>query len=652
MFTNGWQSWSYCGSVQMGKRQPRPFLHSYFTRAMHVGANGDLLPPNKNSGKFMRYFSEMFTAICDTELRGAVVAGFLSQKQHFGGLDFDRIMRSGVARCACDDQELQKGSSFETDWFLFQLLPVLPEEPLAEYCDLVAQANPPKFGHFGETPLGWCSWYHYYDKVTSKDLTSNMDHLLATRDRVPLDIFQLDDGYQTHWGDWTPNRMFPSDMREISGKIEKHGFTPGIWLAPFSADMKSNVVKEHPDWILRDRRGKIANSGNCGKFFCGLDATHPEVVEHARSKLKLLCDEWGFKYLKLDFLYSCILADGPRYDQSRTRAQTFNSMLQMIRDTVGSEVFIVGCGCPLGTAVGYVNAMRIGSDVDKRWFPFLKWDEWNLPAARNAVRNTLTRSMLHRRWWVNDPDCVLFREGTLFTDEEIVGISTVIAMGGGMFMLSDEVSQVRESRLHIATSLMPPSSKAATPIDLLETPEPCKLLLQLSGSVGDWFLVALCNWDGSYAVKSLDLRKLSGNGAVNQLHVWDFWAQEYRKMNSASTLTTRLPAHSARLYAIRKVAERNEASYVGSDFHFSCGLEVRNFKYDADEIDIDMNVKRTTKDANVVVQVPFEGNIAIRGNAADTSRNSVMMATNVWKIPIRLSVEGGSVTVTRAPDVN
>lgn len=49
--------------------------------------------------------------------------------------------------------------------------------------------------------------------------------------------------------------------------------------------------------------------------------------------------------------------------------------VKLIRDTAGKDIFIVGCGFPLGTAIGYVNAMRIGADVDKRWFPFLWWDK-------------------------------------------------------------------------------------------------------------------------------------------------------------------------------------------------------------------------------------------------------------------------------------
>ena len=57
--------------------------------------------------------------------------------------------------------------------------------------------------------------------------------------------------------------------------------------------------------------------------------------------------------------------------------------------------------------------MRIGPDVAPAWAP----DERNAipglestaPATRNAVRNILSRTWMHRRLWLNDPDCLMAR---------------------------------------------------------------------------------------------------------------------------------------------------------------------------------------------------------------------------------------------------
>lgn len=46
-------------------------------------------------------------------------------------------------------------------------------------------------------------------------------------------------------------------------------------------------------------------------------------------------------------------------------------------------------------------------------------DKMNLPAARNAVRNTLNRSPMHASWFLNDPDCLLMRPTTSLTPHEL-----------------------------------------------------------------------------------------------------------------------------------------------------------------------------------------------------------------------------------------
>lgn len=73
-----------------------------------------------------------------------------------------------------------------------------------------------------------------------------MGHLTTHREQIPLRVFQLDDGYQMEWGDWKPKPSFPEDMSEIRKKIDEAGFIPGIWLAPFSADLNAELVREHP----------------------------------------------------------------------------------------------------------------------------------------------------------------------------------------------------------------------------------------------------------------------------------------------------------------------------------------------------------------------------------------------------------------------
>ena len=61
--------------------------------------------------------------------------------------------------------------------------------------------------------------------------------------------------------------------------------------------------------------------------------------------------------------------------------------------------------------------------------------EPTLPSAANAIRNVLTRSWMHRRLWLNDPDCLMVRRSdTQLSDAERSSLAGAIAASGGMVM--------------------------------------------------------------------------------------------------------------------------------------------------------------------------------------------------------------------------
>ena len=60
--------------------------------------------------------------------------------------------------------------------------------------------------------VGWCSWYHYFHRITEDALRAN----LARAADWPFDVFQLDDGYQAAIGDWLVTKeSFPSGVAGV-----------------------------------------------------------------------------------------------------------------------------------------------------------------------------------------------------------------------------------------------------------------------------------------------------------------------------------------------------------------------------------------------------------------------------------------------------
>lgn len=255
----------------------------------------------------------------------------------------------------------------------------------------------------------------------------------------------------------------------------------------FSQPLKhSEVAKAHPDWVLkRDGSNEAANSGNCGKWFYGLDLTKPAVQRHVRDCLEVALNIWGFSYLKLDFLYSAALAgcQDSLHDRTLTKAQVMQLGMGIVSEMAGDSVFVLGCGAPLGSAIGHVHANRISSDAGFSWFPDFPLpqdDTWNLPSARTMLKNTLARLFMHGEWWINDPDCLLLRDKLRFTPDELVGICTTKVFSGGSVIISDDLNFVSAKRLRMFSQMVPPSNVAAVALDLLDREIPEVLRLSLA----------------------------------------------------------------------------------------------------------------------------------------------------------------------------
>ena len=48
---------------------------------------------------------------------------------------------------------------------------------------------------------------------------------------------------------------------------------------------------------------------------------YQSALRHAVESVRTAVANWGFNYLKLDFLHSPLVAPADRYDKTRTRAQ-------------------------------------------------------------------------------------------------------------------------------------------------------------------------------------------------------------------------------------------------------------------------------------------------------------------------------------------
>ena len=289
--------------------------------------------------------------------------------------------------------------------------------------------------------VGWCSWYQYFDRVTEDDIRSN----LALAGAWPFDVFQIDDGFQPAIGDWlSTNDKFPSSLDALAGDIAGAGFRPGLWIAPFLAAPDSEVARAHPDWFATHHTGQPL-VGMVNEHWGGavhvLDTTKADVLEH----LELLARDlvsMGFTYLKLDFTYAPGLV-GTYEDPRPTVRERVRAGFEAIRRGAGDDAFLLGCGAPIASCIGIVDGMRIGPDVAPRWEPRDHFPGYAAvaPSTANALRATRARQFMHRRLWLNDPDCVMLRTtDTDLTPEQVRTWALAVGDSGGMVLVSDDLA--------------------------------------------------------------------------------------------------------------------------------------------------------------------------------------------------------------------
>jgi alpha-galactosidase len=107
------------------------------------------------------------------------------------------------------------------------------------------------------------------------------------------------------------------------------------------------------------------------------------------------------------------------------------------------------------------------------------------PATRHAHADTLARSFMHRRLWLNDPDCLLLRtERTQLSADAARTWARTVGLSGGLALVSDDLALLDDAARTVLTEILElgrtsdnEARKGATPTvpDLLDATAPTTL---------------------------------------------------------------------------------------------------------------------------------------------------------------------------------
>lgn len=436
-FANGFQSWTSSreykrNDVQYGLRtlSKLPIVRTF------SGASGDYA--------FTEYGKDLYHSFSYTYFRideKVELVGSLNERTGY------TIFYADYAQNIFAAVKDVEGLTLDGEYQLFDIMRVQGtyDEVFDKYFELYPRKNTGRVKHLA----GYTSWYNYYQNINEEIILRDLQGL--ARAGKNANIFQIDDGYETKVGDWDMDTVkFPNGLAPIVDRIHEQGLMAGLWYAPFAAQFKANVIKNHPDWLIRNKHGRPVISGIAWGGFYALDFEKEEVREYIKAFFDKVFNEWHFDMVKLDFLYAAAIE--PR--NGKTRGQLMCEAMDFLRECCGDKI-ILGCGVPLAPAFGVVDACRISCDVENTFKEkfYVKVTNQEIISAKMAMVNSIYRRHLNGRIWANDPDVFFLRDDGMkkagYTLQQKELLAKVNHIFGDVLFVSDNVGAYDDVKMQI-----------------------------------------------------------------------------------------------------------------------------------------------------------------------------------------------------------
>ncbi len=433
LFLSGYNSWTDSWEHPVNARMygltrvPRKVVEHWV-----LDGNGDyrFVPEDATPGH-MHGFGYGYVRYGDDVL----LVGSLNERNGFTVIY--EVLEQNLLRLDKEVPQRQLAEGERCELMSFALVEGKLDDAVARWCDLAGIKPRPA------APLvGFSSWYRYYQDISEERLAQDLvavKELLAENELGSCtSVFQIDDGY-VQIGDWLDVKQdrFPAGMGAFATRIAEAGLLPGLWMAPFVCETESRVFAEHPDWLLRDETGELVCAGVNWSGYYPLDTRNPEVREYVRAALWTATHEWGYRLLKLDFLFgACMLPhDG------LNRGELMADALDLLRSSVPEGVVFDLCGVPVASALGQTEYCRIGPDVGLDWddVPWMRLLHRERVSTKNSLGNTRGRAHLDGKAFRNDPDVFFLRRDVKLTKRQRSKLIGADAALGGMFLTSDDV---------------------------------------------------------------------------------------------------------------------------------------------------------------------------------------------------------------------
>jgi hypothetical protein len=536
-------------------------------------------------GESIRTWWDM--AFCSGDNDEGLVVGYLENNVSQGRItatlagagarSADRSNYSLVAESAYGRHFLlPPGAGISSDRLILQFAPN-PFAALETYAQTVKDVHQVRLN----PPInGWCSWFSFFGAISEAEVLRQAQFAARHLQPFGFEYMQVDDGFYRAFGDWEGNDRFPHGMKWLAGQIRGLGLKPGIWLAPYVIAEGTDVHRNHPEWLVHRPDGRLQQVApglndaskepepQSPKLY-SLDISHPDAAAWLRKLFHTAADDWGYDFIKIDFVEWSLLAADRFHDPAVSKAALYRRGIQIMREAMGSRRHLLDCG-PGPVSVGLIDSMRIELDQ-----PPVTWQQYFLHPASTAPA-AAKRYYYHNRAWINDADHVVLANLTV---PQAQAAATIVSLSGGNMIAGDRMSDLDPARLDILKKVFPSYGEAARPIDLFERDRPEVFALRVKKPFGEWLVLGLFNADEKAPVEKIIALNRLGLDLGKAYVAFDFWRQRFFG-ELHGRLGVRLEPASVLLLAIHE--RRGVPQLIATDRHVSQGgVELETAAWDA-----------------------------------------------------------------------
>ena len=253
---------------------------------------------------------------------------------------------------------LQPGEAYSTPETFIAVYSGDYYEPLRIYSDVIDGEGLKKPATDSEDyAVSWCGW-GYLSNVTPAQMLGTIPKLKE----LGIHWATLDDRWFNNYGDWQPRSdTFPDDeIRKMVRQFHEQGIKVQLWWLPLAVEDGgpgyeshsygvSEVVKQHPDWLVLDKNGKPARMTRNLATLC---PAVPGVREYYKQLTEKFIRDWDFDGHKLDNIYSVPACYNPKhhhkspYDSVYAMGEIYKTIFETTRALKPDSVTQ---SCPCGT---------------------------------------------------------------------------------------------------------------------------------------------------------------------------------------------------------------------------------------------------------------------------------------------------------------